>query len=150
MEIFLGVKKESKRMCLICDKSLTSIGSDRKNGGKTNDWESRYMHKNCYKGTLRLLNVSNVKSGEKKMVRRFVKIMLMYKIIGEHEKRMYGKVSESLNNRLNAEWDIVIMAKGNDMRIMRIVSTKTKEVYQLMREKKDKWLEGKLEMYKNA
>ena len=35
--------------CEICNKTLVAIGNKRKNGKCHNDWDTRKMHKQCYK-----------------------------------------------------------------------------------------------------
>jgi len=35
--------------CEICKKPLVAIGSKRKNGANHKDWDTRKMHKQCYK-----------------------------------------------------------------------------------------------------
>ena len=35
--------------CEICKKPLVPIGSKRKNGANHKDWDTRKMHKQCYK-----------------------------------------------------------------------------------------------------
>ena len=38
------------RKCIICRQSLVPIGSSRRNGNsRIHDWDTRDMHKNCYK-----------------------------------------------------------------------------------------------------
>lgn len=36
-------------ICIICNKKVVPFGTSRKNGNKTPDWESRKMHKKCWK-----------------------------------------------------------------------------------------------------
>ena len=43
--------KEPKRVCTHCGKPLSAIGHARKNGAKHADWQSRHMHKACWKAT---------------------------------------------------------------------------------------------------
>ena len=35
--------------CEICKKPLVAIGNKRKNGANHKDWDTRKMHKQCYK-----------------------------------------------------------------------------------------------------
>ena len=43
-------QKFEKRLCIVCNKYLVSIGTSRKNGKVTHtDWETRNMHKKCLK-----------------------------------------------------------------------------------------------------
>ena len=38
--------------CEICKKPLVAIGNKRKNGANHKDWDTRKMHKQCYKTQL--------------------------------------------------------------------------------------------------
>ena len=38
-----------KKKCLMCNKSLVSVGNARENGKYHNDWDKRSLHKKCYK-----------------------------------------------------------------------------------------------------
>ena len=39
----------NSRMCTRCQKALVAIGSSRSNGSTHQDWDSRAMHKKCWK-----------------------------------------------------------------------------------------------------
>ena len=39
------------RICTHCHKALVSIGNERKNGKAHNDWNTRTLHKKCWKET---------------------------------------------------------------------------------------------------
>ena len=42
-------EQQPARICMHCHKALVSIGHERKNGKAHNDWNSRTLHKKCWK-----------------------------------------------------------------------------------------------------
>jgi hypothetical protein len=52
--------ENNKRICLICNKALVKIGTDRSNGKLTHsDWTNRKYHKKCMMNDFCLLRMED-------------------------------------------------------------------------------------------
>jgi hypothetical protein len=52
--------EKNKRTCVFCNKTLKTMGFLRKNGKNHPDWESRDLHKKCWKLKMKQSKISTL------------------------------------------------------------------------------------------